>query len=514
MIKHKNLNAAITTGGGNHYYAGRSVPQVILMHPVLKYLVELKAKGKLEEWLGDLQSDESGKIKLEDGVYASIKDISFYGKYLQFLDEKGYFDGVEKYPMTPALYSGDDVKRAMANTQQIVFEVTEACNLHCKYCGYGELYSASENRKNQNLDFDVAGKILDYMIDLFESPLNRNHHKKIALSFYGGEPLLNMPFIKETVRRASRRKLTNKMFYFTMTTNGTLLDKHMDFLAANDFLVSVSLDGDVKHNGHRIFPDGRSSFETVYHNILKLREKYPDYFRKSVNFISVMHNKNSNKEVREFFKREFQKGTRFIQLNPLGVKPKKSAEYEKLFNAVYSDLTPEDIIADSKRKDRILKAPFIKILWNFLGQYSGFVFRKYDSLIHKKARAWQVSTGTCSPFEKKVFITTSGMLLPCERILQSFSLGRVDKEGVRLDFDEVAEKYNGYFRKLMHRCNRCVNSSACPHCIFTLNIDEESPTCDDIMNEREFKENLTAHLSMLEETPQYYLEIMKNYEVN
>ena len=514
MVKHKNLNAIISTEGGNNYYVSRSIPQVLLMHPVLKHLVALKEEGKLEEWLNNQQPNETGEIKIEDGIYASPKDIRYYCRYLQFLEEKKYFAGVKKYDMGPTTYSAPDVKRALANTSQIVFEVTEACNLNCKYCGFGEFYSGFDNRRDRTLDLDTAVKVLDYMVDLFESPLNRKYHKKIALSFYGGEPLLNMAFIKEMVHEAKLRKLTYKRFYFSLTTNGVLLDRHMDFLAANDFSILISLDGNEKNNGYRLFPDGSSSFETVYKNILKIRKKYPDYFKRSVYFISVLHDKNSSKEVSRFFNREFQKTPLMSQINSIGIKPEKKAEFDKLFNLTYSDVTPQDLIADTKDKSRILDTPFVRTVFKFLRRYSGFLFGNYDRLILNEPNPWHVCTGTCHPFEKKIFITANGNILPCERILHSYSFGTVDKNGVHLDFKETAETYNRFFKKLMPHCNKCVNSDSCPFCIFTLDMHDENPVCENIMNEKQFKENLSSQLSILEEIPRYYPEIMKNYQVN
>jgi uncharacterized protein len=504
----------MTSKGGNNYFASRSIPQVLLLHPVLKYLLELKEKGKLKEWLNRLPSEGSSEIRIENGGYASKKKILYYYRYMQFLENKGYFERVEKFDITSNKYSAQDVVKSLANSRQIVFEVTESCNLKCKYCGYGELYAGFDKRENRSLDLSVAKKVLDYMTDLYESPLNRKYHKKIAISFYGGEPLLNMPFIKEMVRYANLKKITHKRFYYSMTTNGILLDRHMDFLAANDFLVLISLDGDEKNNGHRNFPDGTSSFDIVYNSILKLRQKYPGYFKKSVSFISVIHDKNSNKEVREYFKREFQKTPLLIEVNKLGIKPERRADYEKLFKNIYSGLTPQDIIAETNMKDGILRTPFVKMLWNFLRRYSGFVFNNYDGLIHKATRPWFVCTGTCDPFGKKVFVTTNGRILPCERILQSYSLGSVDKDGVHLNFEKIAATYNRYYGKLMSQCNKCSDSDGCPHCIFTLNLDNKKPVCNKFMKEREYKDNLNHQLSMLEETPQYYTEIMKNYQVN
>lgn len=33
-----------------------------------------------------------------------------------------------------------EIQGALINLKQLTFEVTDACNLQCKYCGYGDLY--------------------------------------------------------------------------------------------------------------------------------------------------------------------------------------------------------------------------------------------------------------------------------------------------------------------------------------------------------------------------------------
>ncbi|GHT49143.1 hypothetical protein AGMMS49982_01940 [Bacteroidia bacterium] len=35
----------------------------------------------------------------------------------------------------------------LANLRQITFEVTDACNLKCTYCGYGEFYNDHDKRE-------------------------------------------------------------------------------------------------------------------------------------------------------------------------------------------------------------------------------------------------------------------------------------------------------------------------------------------------------------------------------
>ena len=71
----------------------------------------------------------------------------------------------------------------LVNLEQLTFEVTDACNLNCKYCGYGSLYSTHEKRENT-------------FMDIWSVHLGITSPRKIIFGFYGGEPLLNMPLIK------------------------------------------------------------------------------------------------------------------------------------------------------------------------------------------------------------------------------------------------------------------------------------------------------------------------------
>lgn len=48
------------------------------------------------------------------------------------------------------------VKHNILNLKNLVFEVTDACNLRCKYCGFSELYEGYDERKNAFLTFEKA----------------------------------------------------------------------------------------------------------------------------------------------------------------------------------------------------------------------------------------------------------------------------------------------------------------------------------------------------------------------
>lgn len=55
------------------------------------------------------------------------------------------------------------VERNLINLQQLVFEVTDKCNLKCKYCAYGEMYDSTGNfnRETKNLSYEKAVQIID-----------------------------------------------------------------------------------------------------------------------------------------------------------------------------------------------------------------------------------------------------------------------------------------------------------------------------------------------------------------
>lgn len=83
-----------------------------------------------------------------------------------------------------------------ANTQQIVIQITEKCNLRCKYCIDGNLYRNLDNSCKRNINPNNCMIFIKYILDLFNSNMNFSQYKKLIISFYGGEPLLNFKLIK------------------------------------------------------------------------------------------------------------------------------------------------------------------------------------------------------------------------------------------------------------------------------------------------------------------------------
>lgn len=132
----------------------------------------------------------------------------------------------------------------------LTLQVTQQCNLRCEYCAYSGMY---ENRvhTNKKMDFEMAKKAIDFFIE------HSRESKDIIVGFYGGEPLLMFPLIKQCVEYIESI-VEGKKISYAMTTNGTLLnDEVADFLAEHEVILSISLDGSKEeHNLHRKFASG------------------------------------------------------------------------------------------------------------------------------------------------------------------------------------------------------------------------------------------------------------------
>lgn len=234
--------------------------------------------------------------------------------------------------------SAEIIQRSLTNTPQITFEVTDACNLDCVYCGYGKLYSDYDNRENKALDIEKAKNLLNYLISLWNSPLNISTHNSLSVSFYGGEPLLNFSFIEKLVKYTKNLKSKHRQFVYNMTTNGMLLHKYIDFLVENDFRLLISLDGTEQNNSYRINKKGGDSFRQVIANVNWIKSKYPDYFLKRINFNAVLHNRNSVNDIYDFFKRNYNKIARIGALNDTGIRDDKKDEFIKMYQNVTDSL--------------------------------------------------------------------------------------------------------------------------------------------------------------------------------
>lgn len=412
--------------------------------------------------------------------------------------------------MSDFVLTADKVRETLANTLQITFEITDACNLRCEYCAYGKLYADYDVRENKLISFESAKRFIDYMGYLWKNSKSCLMSNKVMVSFYGGEPLLNTPFIKQVISYLEDCDY-NKKFHFNMTTNAMLLDKYMDFLVEKRFRLLVSLDGDEKRNAYRKKPDGTSSFQQVTKNVDMLRQKYPDYFDKYVNFNAVLHNLNSVNSVLRYIKDRYNKVPRIGDLNDTGIREGMKEEFVRMYRNSYDNLFQNENYGRIE-KEMFMSCPTYRSAMLFLLHNSEFKYENYNELLLGKAEnVKSVPTGTCLPFSRKVFITVNGKILPCERIGHQYEMGTVDENGVNIDFEKIASKYNEYYQRMKSQCKVCENRKDCIQCVFQIDgFDKGKHKCLGFMNKEQRKQYVATQIAFFARHPEAYAEIMKN----
>ena len=359
--------------------------------------------------------------------------------------------------------SKDVVLNNLINLKQLVFEVTDACNLHCKYCAYAELYEGYDLRQNKDMPFHKAKLIMDYLQDLWQRNSCRDMVKSVSISFYGGEPLLNMGFIKQVITYAENFPDTGRVFNYSMTTNAILLDKYMDYLVEKNFTLLVSLDGDEQGQSYRTDHAGNNSFQRVYRNIMLLKEKYPEYWNKKVSFNAVLHNRNGVERTYKFYKEHIGKIPVISPINPVGIRADKREEFEQ----IYCDI-PKEILQSPQceimENELFVKAPRIISVVNYLYKQSGNYYRNYLQLTMDKNKFFRYSTGTCTPFAKKMFITVNGKIMTCEKISHDYAMGQITNTEVLMDYEQIANLHNQFTSRYLKQCKHCAISNHCRLC--------------------------------------------------
>jgi len=392
----------------------------------------------------------------------------------------------------------------LLNLPQIVFEVTDLCNLNCTYCCYGKLYDGYDKREGKRMSFDDVKTILDYLIKIWKENYVPGLTHPLTIGFYGGEPLLNMPLIKKIVAYLENTKKTGKKFFFNMTTNALLLDKYMDYLVEKDISLLISFDGDEQGQSYRIDATGKNSFSRVYKNIQMLEMKYPDYFEKKVSFNSVLHNRNSSESVKSFLSTNFKKVPSTSYMDNYGIRKGMESEFKTMSqsNITLKKITP----FSSKNKRDEINSGALTTMAEYIFK-NGNVYNTYNELFNIPSKKKVIFTGTCLPFAKKMFVTVNGKILPCERIDQKNYHGLIQNGELKMDLHKIADTYNKKLIKQFSECKFCAANTDCSQCVYKI---EKSSSCPGFSTVEIMEKKKKACINLLRDNPSFYNYILDN----
>ncbi|MDR0575040.1 MAG: radical SAM peptide maturase [Tannerella sp.] len=432
----------------------------------------------------------------------------YYMKKYTYLRDNGFFVKSKLPDFMPLEESM--VKGNIIDTQQIVFETTDSCNLNCTYCALGKLYEGYDEKNGKKINTHYAINLIKYIFYLM--PKNKN--KKLFISFYGGEALLNINFIRRIVEVTKKLNAEKGMeIMYSMTTNATLIHKYIDFLVANKFRLLISLDGNEKNHSYRIFNrNNKNSFQKVIENIDMIQRDYPEYFYNYVNFNAVLHNRNSVKEIIEFIYTRYNIIPKIAELNMRDIKPDNKNILENMYHS--KRISEAEYQKEASDLSSITHGELLsyKELIDFL-KYSSinYYISNINSLLHTVEK--QLPTSTCTPFSRKIFLTNRNKLLLCEKINYKYSMGKVN-EKVEIDIQKITRQYNFYYDYLKKFCQTCYDYRFCGTCLFHLknidNVNTDEFVCENFCDLTTFKKKMNRIFSFLEKYPNDFSEILEN----
>jgi len=409
------------------------------------------------------------------------------------------------------IYSLDKELKEKLNNQlyHLILNITDACNLRCKYCSYGDHYPHERNHQNKQMDWNTAKRAIDFLIEHSEES------EELIVGFYGGEPLLVPELIKSCVQYAKdQAKKAIKKIRFAMTTNGTLFSTEVvEFLVKENFQLLVSLDGPKEiHDRYRLTKNGKGSYDIIMEGIKKIKLNYPQYFETHLGYSCVFSPPFDLLKVRNYFSSfEFQTKAP-LRLSLANID--NTTFYDSFSSDIWNDYKIQllklksilmDHLENDKYPDEFLLELFMKSIFNkwhrrFIGEL------EYIS-----------PNGICLPGHQRTFIGTNGSIYPCEKLGYRLPIGNIWQG---FDIKLISNLINKYI-ELCSECLTCWLKRTCSICfvgavspksglLHDINEHQKKIACD--REKKVAMDNLKLYVRAISNVPKIFEEFKKeNY---
>ncbi|MDR0916612.1 MAG: thioether cross-link-forming SCIFF peptide maturase [Oscillospiraceae bacterium] len=248
------------------------------------HITDAVARDAIVRFADNVSRDDIARELLQTHDNLTQSDIDELFADIDALRDAGQLFAPDVTELVPP--QSDNVIKALC------LHVAHACNLRCDYCFAGQ---GQYHGEVQLMTADTARRAIDFLI------AHSGDRRNLEVDFFGGEPLLNFDVVRETVAYArSLESLHGKLFRFTLTTNGVLLDDAVtDFCNAEIANVVLSLDGRRETNdARRKTPDGGGSYDTIVPKFQRFAERRGDrgyylrgtYTRENTDFVDdILH---------------------------------------------------------------------------------------------------------------------------------------------------------------------------------------------------------------------------------
>lgn len=150
---------------------------------------------------------------------------------------------------------------------------TLQCNFACDYCIQGD--HGDYNKTASKMSLETADRLIRWI----EGQLDETHPNTLVLTFFGGEPLLNLPVLYRIAERshalATARGVDQQL---SVITNGLLLTPEVvdRLLPCGLIGVKITLDGDkATHDRMRPLRGRQGTFDKIIENARRVAPKVP-----------------------------------------------------------------------------------------------------------------------------------------------------------------------------------------------------------------------------------------------
>ncbi|MGH9348138.1 MAG: radical SAM protein [Vicinamibacterales bacterium] len=320
---------------------------------------------------------------------------------------------------------------------------TRSCNFKCTYC--------YEHHDTSYMSADTAVRTVDWAF----AQASRASARGVALSFFGGEPLLNFRSFQQVVLHAQEvAKASGKAVTYRMNTNGSLIDDEVaDFLVEHRVGLDFSLDGDQQTNDTaRLTRSGASAYEAAggIEKVVRLHARGLDVGVNMVVGPDSVRRLVSN--VRFFW----EHGVTGLQVLPMfkggrDWTEEDLAELDQAFGQIASDIVRG--IAETGRFELLNFAPFSKVIE---------LMRQAEAA--RDAEALRAHT-YCGIGRRNFSVDVNGNLYSCPRFIHDVGIDRTSRD--LLIGNIKTRVYNltvvNHFKEWNPRSNPKSICYTCPH---------------------------------------------------
>lgn len=389
---------------------------------------------------------------------------------------------------------------------QLILELTERCNLRCKYCIYNNSCDLNRDFGDHDMTQSTAFSAIDFVF--------AHSTDKISVTFYGGEPLLMFPLMKSCIEYAMEKgEASNKQISFSFTSNLTLMteDYAQYFASLPHISILCSLDGpqDI-HDAWRQYPDGRGSFTQAITGFKILYQVFKNKGKTGISVNGVFappYTMERIEKISEFY-------------DSLNLPDGSNCEISYPSTGSVDDhLEIEKCIADYRQKNGHVEFIHPLAAWQdtLIKEQCGLPkerLNRYNLIkslhsIHERPLLLKASVdripfnGCCPPGSRRLYVTTTGALKVCERIGNSPIIGTIQNG---FDMDTIKKFYiEDYQKRSINDCRKCVINQLCGICYAAcyddhgLNMKKKRVIC--AAERLKAKENLKKYYELLEINP-------------